>query len=34
VDGRVPQGYPQGYQQGYQQPEAGSIMRPGTGGLY
>jgi penicillin-binding protein 1A len=34
VDGRVPQGYPQGYQQGYQQPEAGTIMRPGTGGLY
>jgi penicillin-binding protein 1A len=25
----MPQGYPQGYQ-----PDAGNIMRPGTGGLY
>ena len=33
ADGRMPQGYPQGYQQGYQ-PDAGNIMRPGTGGLY
>ena len=31
ADGRMPQGYPQG--QGYQ-PDAGNIMRPGTGGLY
>jgi penicillin-binding protein 1A len=29
ADGRMPQGYPQGYQ-----PDAGNIMRPGTGGLY
>ena len=38
ADGRIPQqGYPQGYQQGYPQgyqPDAGNIMRPGTGGLY
>ena len=35
ADGRMPQAYPQGqgYQQGYQ-PDAGNIMRPGTGGLY
>src|SRR5215216_2566407 len=33
ADGRMPQGYPQGSQQGYQ-PDAGNIMRPGTGGLY
>jgi penicillin-binding protein 1A len=30
AEGRMPQGYPQGYQQ----PDAGTIMRPGTGGLY
>jgi penicillin-binding protein 1A len=29
ADGRTPQGYQQGYQ-----PDAGNIMRPGTGGLY
>ena len=36
VDGGRPQGYPQGYPQGQQgyQPDAGNIMRPGTGGLY